>query len=81
MYKKHYAKIAKLIKDEDCKTKSHQLLYVLYLVLLILFMKDAKEYSEVLEELLEIAEFKQDWEKVLTDLCLSLIHKGNSNRV
>ncbi len=79
MYKKHYSKIMKLIKDENCNSKSHQLLFKLYLVILILFMKETNEYTEVLEDLLEIAEFKKDWEKVFTDLCLSLMHKGNSN--
>jgi hypothetical protein len=79
MYKKQYAKIVKLIKDENYKSKPHQLLFKLFLVVLVLSTKDTKEYIDVLEDILTIAEFKEDWEKVFTDLCLSLIHKGNSN--
>jgi hypothetical protein len=50
----------------------------LFLVVLILFLREPNEYADVLNDLEEIIKFQENWEKVFTDLCLSLIHKGNS---
>jgi len=53
----------------------------LCLVILVLFINNNNEYIETLDDLIEILNFKPDWEKVFTDLCLSLIHKGNSKYI
>jgi hypothetical protein len=71
-----YKNIVKHVKEE---TKSSLLKSIikLSLVILILFTQEG-EYADILNDLLEVVKFGENWEKVFTDICLSLLHKGNS---
>jgi len=67
--------------ENTSKLESEKLASVIKisLLVLILFIKKPNEYLDILTDLYQITKFADDWQKVYTDIFISLLHKGNSN--
>jgi len=65
--------------NEKFQTKILASIIKIAFIVLILYLKNPNEYADTISDLFHISNFEENWQKVYTDLIISLFHKGNSN--